>query len=44
VEVTFALAMANGAAQGSVAVARCITERIQREREAAAQTNLSSSP
>ena len=44
VEMTFALAMANGAAQGSVAVARYITERIEREREAAAQTNLSASP
>jgi PAS domain S-box-containing protein len=44
VEMTFALVMADGAAQGSVAVARDVTERVQREREAAAQTNLSASP
>jgi PAS domain S-box-containing protein len=44
VEMTFALVMGNGAAQGSVAVARDVTERVEREREAAAQSNLSASP
>jgi PAS domain S-box-containing protein len=44
VEMTFALVMAGGAAEGSVAVARDVTERVQREREAAAQANLSASP
>ena len=32
VEMTFALVMADGAAQGSVAVARDVTERILREK------------
>ncbi len=36
VEMTFALVMADGAAQGSVAVARDVTERVERERERAA--------
>ncbi len=41
VEMTFALVMANGAAEGSVAVARDVTEHVERERVAAAQTNAS---
>ena len=33
VEMTFALVMADGVAQGSVAIARDVTERTERERE-----------
>ncbi len=44
VEMTFALVMAGGAAEGSVAVARDVTERVERQREATAQSNLSALP
>ena len=44
VEMTFALVMADGVAQGSVAIARDVTERTEREREKAAQSNRSASP
>ncbi len=42
VEMTFALVMAGGAAEGAVAVARDVTDRVLSEREAA--SHLSASP
>ena len=39
VEMTFALVAANGEALGSVAVARDVKERVERERAARAQSN-----
>jgi len=39
VEMTFALVAADGEALGSVAVARDVTERVERERAARAQSN-----
>jgi len=39
VEMTFALVMIAGAAQGAVAVARDVTERIERERAARGKAN-----
>ncbi len=41
VEMTFALVIAVAAAEGAVAVARDVTARVLREREAAAPSNLS---
>jgi len=44
VEMTFALVMAGGAAEGAVAVARDVTDRVLREQEARTPSNLAASP